>query len=264
MLRTWLLWRVDEFFSYDPTLTRQQHGPRLAAIAEGLLSKHSDFTGEERTACRLAARFLRVLDQPTRALAALDTAAHCPGGTSQPIIEDQLRAAIYHSAKMWDDEIATYRSLLQRRPDVTPYMESLADALEAGGKPDQARPWRDRADPGRLLLGKPAPPFNVALLNGGTLTLESALRGHKAVLLDFWFCACGPCRLTFPHLEKLHAAYDSHGLAVVAVNSGDAKDAIERFAKEHSASFAIGVGRAGKTTIRSFTRITLPSFRPHS
>jgi len=246
VLRTWLLWRVDEFFSYDSPFTRRQHGPRLAAIAEGLLSRHREFTGEERTACRLAARFFRALDEPTRALQALDAAAHCATGEWQPIAEDQLRAAIYHSAKRWDDEIATYRSLLAKRPDVKPYMESLADALEAAGRPDESRAWRDKADPGRLLAGKPAPPFQVVLKDGGTLTLESALRGRKAVLLDFWFCACGPCRLAFPHLEKLYADHQSHGLNVIAVNFGDPKDAIERFAREHNVSFPLGVGREGE------------------
>ncbi len=245
VLRTWLLWRVDEFFSFDVPLTRLQHGPRLAAVAEQLSNRHRDFTGEERTACRLAARFFRALEEPARALQALDAAAKCAGGEWQPIAEDQLRAAIYHSAKRWDDEIATYQSLLAKRPDVKPYMESLADALEAAGKPEQARQWREKADPGRLLVGKAAPPFTVTRLNGGTLNLEAALRGHKAVLLDFWFCACGPCRLAFPHLEKLHAAHQSHGLAVAAVNLGDPKDAVERFAKEHNISFALGVGREG-------------------
>jgi peroxiredoxin len=246
VLRTWLLWRVDEFFSNDPPLTRQQHGPRLSAIAERLLSGYRDFTGEERTACRLAARFFRVLEEPARALQALDAAAKCAGGEWQPIVEDQLRAAIYRSARRWDDEIATYQSLLTKRPNVKPYMESLADALEAAGRPEQARRWREKADPGRLLVGKPAPSFTVTRLNGGTLTLESALRGHEAILLDFWFCACGPCRLAFPHLEKLHAAYQSHGLSTVAVNSGDPKDAIERFAKENSISYTLGIGREGE------------------
>jgi peroxiredoxin len=246
VLRTWNLGRLDEFFSYEPPMNRERIDKPLAAVAERFLRGHREFKDNERTVCRLAARFFRVLEEPSRAIEALDTAGHYPAGEWQPIVEDQLRASIYHSAKRCNDEIATYRSLLERRPDVRPYMESLANALEAMGKSEQARLWRDKADPGRRLVGKPAPPFNLTLVNSSTLTLDSALGSRKAVLLDFWFCACGPCRLAFPHWEKLHVAHRSHGLSVIAVNSGDSKDAVERFGQEHKASFTLAVGRQGE------------------
>jgi peroxiredoxin len=260
MQRTWNLGRLDEFFSHDPPVDRKRNDRALAALAERFMREQREFTDNERTACRLAARFFAALEDPDRALEALDAAAHFPAGEWQPIVEDQLRAAIYHSAKRWNDEIKTYRSLLDRRPDVRPYMESLAIALELAGKPDEARLWRDKADPGRLLVGKPAPAFNVRLLSGNTMTLDSALNGRKAVLLDFWFCACGPCRQAFPQWEKLHTAHRTQGLFVLAVNSGDSREVIAQFAREHNTSFTLAVGRESEKNNPVFEAYHISAF----
>jgi peroxiredoxin len=50
-------------------------------------------------------------------------------------------------------------------------------------------------------LGKEAPLFHLSDLNGKTVEL-SALRG-KAVLLDFWSTACGPCVREMPNIQMI-------------------------------------------------------------
>jgi thiol-disulfide isomerase/thioredoxin len=243
VLRKWLLWRVDEFFGNNEGLDRARHGTQMAAVAGRLFERHRELVGEERTACRMAAKLFAKLGETDRALAALEAAARFPGAPWSPIVEKQLRAEVLRAARRWDEEIATYQALLAERPDVRPYMEGLAAAYEAAGKPERAREWRDKADPGRLLVGKPAPAFRITLLDGTPMTLEEALRGRKALLLDFWFCACGPCRLEFPYLEQLHTAHKSRGLNIVAVNFGDSKDQVGQFARDYKASFPLALGR---------------------
>jgi len=71
------------------------------------------------------------------------------------------------------------------------------------------------ARPPLLAPGTTAPDFTANGPDGKPVKL-SDFRG-KFVIIDFWSTWCGPCKVTMPHMEKLHKKFGSQGLVVLGV-----------------------------------------------
>jgi thiol-disulfide isomerase/thioredoxin len=230
--RHWHLGRVLEYLnSRDKLLPYQRFAAVLAELAHTLMERRSDLGEDARPACQLAALFELSLDRPERCLAALDEAAKFRGPEWAPVVDDQRRAAAYRAAKNFPLEVATYRRLLELRPGNRAYLEGLANALDSAGEKTAAAEARAKADPGAALVGKTAPDFSLTLPAGETITLERALAGKKAVLLNFWFLGCAPCRQEMPHLQALYERHRDR-LGIVCVNFGDKARDISKYWEE--------------------------------
>jgi len=102
-----------------------------------------------------------------------------------------------------------------------------------------------------------APPVEFGLLDG-TRTSLAALRG-RPVLLVFWSTTCTPCLEEIPDLVKLHDAYSSRGLMLLAVTMPyDPPLAVRDFARAHKLPYAIAIDLQG-VSARAFGVASIPN-----
>lgn len=91
--------------------------------------------------------------------------------------------------------------------------------------------------------GKPAPPFDLARLNGGTLS--SAQLSGKVFLLEVWFTGCPPCMKETPHLVALSHRFPKRDFTVVGANAdrlldlGYADQVRQHYAREMQIDFPL-------------------------
>lgn len=103
----------------------------------------------------------------------------------------------------------------------------LAVAIVAGC--ERERSWE---------VGAPAPKISVLDLEGRTVKL-SDFKGKPVVLRFFLASGCSACVASMPKLDVLSKECRDKGLAVLAVNMGNPKKAVEIFARELGLSYPV-------------------------
>ena len=81
--------------------------------------------------------------------------------------------------------------------------------------------------------------FTVTSVDGTEYTLSELLKEKDAVVLNFWYMECAPCRQEFPYLQEAYEAY-SDRIEVLAMNPMDGtEEEIAAFKKDLELSFPI-------------------------
>jgi thiol-disulfide isomerase/thioredoxin len=79
--------------------------------------------------------------------------------------------------------------------------------------------------------------FRLPTLDGERLGPPD-LRG-QVVVVDFWASWCAPCHVQTAILERLRQQYGAHGVAFLAVNSGEDEATVRRFVADRPFDFPV-------------------------
>jgi hypothetical protein len=199
--RKWYVGSFEQYFygwDSDPRCTSSMR-PQLLAVAERLQRLAQDQPPDQKPyTLRVAAQLLIAAGEYRRSLPVIEEArrllARLPGkewieeGILRGEREAQILAKAYQGLGQHEKVITLFEPLVEKRTvGQNYYMRSIGDAYAALGQREKAEEWWLKADPARALVGKAAPGFTLPTLAGGPVGLQDALRGKKAVLMNFWF-----------------------------------------------------------------------------
>jgi thiol-disulfide isomerase/thioredoxin len=83
----------------------------------------------------------------------------------------------------------------------------------------------------------PTGSVSAAALHDESLDL-SKYKG-KVVYLDFWASWCGPCKISFPYMERMTAVYRSEPFVVIAVNVDHSREKADAFLEQIGADIPV-------------------------
>lgn len=81
----------------------------------------------------------------------------------------------------------------------------------------------------QIQVGSIAPNFTLATPSGARLSLSEAMKEKRAVLLNFWFVHCPPCRAEHPHLQRFYNEFAPKGLGVIAIDNQDTAAQVSKY-----------------------------------
>ena len=106
-------------------------------------------------------------------------------------------------------------------------------------------------------IGDPMPGCKVNHFNQ-TQTVNLSDYQGKVVYLDFWASWCGPCKQSFPAMNRLQKELQKQGLQIIAVNLDEEQSDAETFLKQQPVNFLVAQDQTG-TCPKAFQVMAMPS-----
>lgn len=109
-----------------------------------------------------------------------------------------------------------------------------------GGAKSQAVTVTATAQGAAPRVGKPAPDFELTLLDGTKVRL-SDYRG-RPVWINFWASWCPPCRAENPDIQDVYEAHkDEHGLVLLAPAIGERREDVAGYMERADLHYPVGL-----------------------
>jgi peroxiredoxin len=81
--------------------------------------------------------------------------------------------------------------------------------------------------------------FTLKDVDGKSVSLDSLLSGHKAVLVNFWATWCPPCREEIPDLIRLQEKYGAQGFTIAGIDVGESAKRVSAFASKNGMNYPL-------------------------
>ncbi len=151
--------------------------------------------------------------------------------TAQPVIEDAVKVGI-----MVNGMKDVLKEVYVKKNSSENGFDNYFNKLQESGRAALAEKQK------KQMLNQPAPQFTLTDLEGKNVSLAD-LKG-KVVVVDFWATWCGPCKASFPAMQKAVNKYkDNKDVVFLFVNTWqtelDKKKNAEDFIKETKYTFHV-------------------------
>lgn len=139
------------------------------------------------------------------------------GGDVPPQVREMMKQAKMtmkvNFPKMEFNQAIAASTFEFKAPEGAQKVDSFMQAAADGQDEEEEEPAAD-------LLDKPAPDFELALLDGGKMKL-SQHKGKEIVILDFWATWCPPCVRAMPIIIEVANNFKSKGVVFYAMNQDE-------------------------------------------
>ncbi len=102
-------------------------------------------------------------------------------------------------------------------------------------------------------LGSIVHDFTVTATDGKEYKISDLLKTKKAVVLNFWYINCQPCKMEFPYLQQAYIDYQDE-IELLAINPYDGTDAtVSAYAVENELTFPMSAEVADWANVLQIT-----------
>lgn len=102
-------------------------------------------------------------------------------------------------------------------------------------------------------LGSVVHDFTVKATDGKEYKISDLLKTKKAVVLNFWYIGCQPCKMEFPYLQQAYIDYQNE-IELLAINPYDGTDTtVSAYAVENALTFPMSAEVANWADVLQIT-----------